>query len=233
MSYTLVQQSVTRLADDLEVRIHGVERDVHIKLGTVRAKRSFLVADMPSIDIVLGMDFCHDHNVVALVRRRYIDIESMSNKRGAQSRVVRLKARREASEPFVKSSSTSDTFELCTADAFAKLVNRASDDELDDAFVACVMHEMNAVDHAHLSELVLSGNGAMHPKIAVVLHENRDVLVSQIPGGLPLERFDKHGDPIEHTIEVPRDATAFKRNPRPSMAEEDAGIQRYISVFFK
>lgn len=76
-----------------------------------------------------------------------------------------------------------------------------------------------------------SGKGALHPKMAPVINEFRDVLVQQIPGGLPPERSDEHGDPIDHTIEVPSDAVPFKRNPKPFTAEEDVEIRRYLQDF--
>jgi len=88
-------------------------------------------------------------------------------------------------------------------------------ESLDDAFVACVMPELHAMDSIEVEDPVLLGKGAAHPEVAKILNDFRDVLVSEIPGGLPPVRCDEHGQPIEHTIEVDPSATPFKRNPRP------------------
>ena len=218
-----VRQQYTKLADDSTVRIHGVVRNVWYKLGSFRAKRSFLVVDMPSIDIVLGMDFCHDHDVKASFRKRCIDVRHVHSRKHS---VVRLYAFREPSRPHTDISS--DVVELCSLDAFAKSVRSMPSESLDDAFVACVMPELHAMDSIEVEDPVLLGKGAAHPEVAKILNDFRDVLVSEIPGGLPPVRCDEHGQPIEHTIEVDPSATPFKRNPRPFTTEEDVEIQRYL-----
>jgi hypothetical protein len=75
---------------------------------------------------------------------------------------------------------------------------------------------------------VLSGPGAQNPLIKSVLIQFRDVLVSEIPGGLPPERFAADGSPIEHCIETAPDEKPFARPPRPFTAQEDAEIQTYL-----
>ena len=83
--YEPVSQPLTRMADGSSVRIHGVLRSVHYKLGTFRYEQSFLVVDMPGLDVVLGMDFLSNIDVTtssnarihpprthrALTKRRY------------------------------------------------------------------------------------------------------------------------------------------------------------------
>ena len=90
---------------------------------------------------------------------------------------------------------------------------------------------LNAVEAVTLDNPVLFGEGADPHGVRGVLEQFNDVLVSAIPGGLPPERFDTERIPIEHIIEVDPDAGMFKRSPRPSTAEEDAEIQRYLQDF--
>lgn len=54
------------------------------------------------------------------------------------------------------------------------------------------------------------------------------MLVTEIPGDLPPERFDAEGKPIEHTVDTDPHVVPYKRNPQPYTAEEDAELQRYI-----
>ena len=192
-----VRQQYTKLADDSTVRIHGVVRNVWYKLGSFRAKRSFLVVDMPSIDIVLGVDFCHDHDVKASFRKRGIDVRHVHSRKHS---VVRLYAFREPSRP--RTDISSDVVELCSLDAFAKPMRSMPSQSLDNAFLACVMPELHAMDSVEVEEPVLLGKGATHLEVAKILNDFRDVLVSEIPGGLPPVRCDGHGQPIEHTIEA-------------------------------
>ena len=223
--YEPVSQPLTRLADGSCVRIHGVLRNVHFKLGTFRSKQSFLVVDMPGLDVVLGMDFLSHNDVTTSFRKRTMSI-TWTNARGCHA--VTLNAFHEPSRSTIDVKS--DLVELCSLDAFAKEARRVSKDELDDAFVACVMPELDSVDVAasDLDDPVLSGRGAMHPYIRAILNDFRDVLVTEIPGGLPPERLDADGNSIEHTIETDPNVLPFKVNPKPFTAEEDAELQRYL-----
>ena len=225
--YEPVSQPLTRLADGSNVRIHGVLRNVHYKLGSFRSKQAFLVVDMPGLDVVLGMDFLSDHDVTTSFRKRTMHLRWM-NARGRHD--VTLHAFREPSRP--PTDVTSDLVELCSLDAFAKEARRVSREELDDAFVACMMPELDSVDVAasDLDDPVLSRRGATQPRIRELLNDFREVLVIEIPGGLPPERLDADGNPIEHTIETTLDVLPFKVNPRPFTVEEDAEFSSVICV---
>lgn len=194
--YEPIAQSLTRLANGSCVRIHGVLKNIHIKLGTFRTKRSFLVVDMPILDVVLGMDFLHTHDVSTSFRKRTISIAWQTAR---SHHTVTLHAFR---EPARTTDVKSDLVELCSFDAFAKEARRVSQSEIDDAFVACVMLELASVDIAasDLDDPVLSGRGANQSMIQPVLNEFRDVLVSEIHGGMPPVRLDANGSPIEHTL---------------------------------
>ena len=68
--YEPVSQPLTRMVDGSNVRIHGVLRSVYYKLGTFRYEQSFLVVDMSGLDVVLGMDFLSDNDVITSFRKR-------------------------------------------------------------------------------------------------------------------------------------------------------------------
>ena len=70
------------------------------------------------------------------------------------------------------------------------------------------------------------------PELQALLNEFEDVLVSSIPGGLPLQRVDADGRPIEHTIEVDTTAKPCARTPRWFTAEESAEILRVLKDFW-
>jgi hypothetical protein len=76
-----------------------------------------------------------------------------------------------------------------------------------------------------------AGLGSDLPDIKPLLNEFSDVLVSEIPGGLPPERVSADGSPIECTIELAPDAKPFARPPRPFTAEETQEIRNYLDEF--
>lgn len=78
---------------------------------------------------------------------------------------------------------------------------------------------------------LFSGPGATHPGIELLLREFSDVLQSEIPGGLPPQRFAADGSAIEHCIETADSEKPYARNPNPFTAEEKADIRKYIEDF--
>lgn len=78
------------------------------------------------------------------------------------------------------------------------------------------------------SEPLLQGKGARDPDIAKLLRRFDDVLITEMPGGLPLD-----GSPIEHKIETAADKKPYVRPPRPFTAEEDAAVKKYIADFME
>ena len=131
-----------------------------------------------------------------------------------------------ASDPCAHHELDSETVELCSFDALSKTIRRdVSGMCMSDAFVACITPMLRTVEDVTLDNPMLSGKGADHDGVRGVLEQFNDVFVSAIPGGLPPERLDAEGNPIQHTIEVDPNAVPFKRSPRPFTAEQDAGIQ--------
>jgi hypothetical protein len=109
--------------------------------------------------------------------------------------------------------------------AFANAINTIPEDELAQAFIACVSPALRAVDAATGLQDHYS------PELKALLSEFSDVLVASLPGGLPPKRYDAAGRPIEHRIDTPNGAKPYARPPHPFTAEESAEIQRVISDF--
>ena len=61
----------------------------------------------------------------------------------------------------------------------------------------------------------LPGPGADDPDVKPLLDEFNDVLVSEIPDGLPPERLARDGGPIECAIDVDPSAKPCARPPKP------------------
>jgi hypothetical protein len=74
------------------------------------------------------------------------------------------------------------------------------------------------------------GLGAITLKLPL-LREFSDVLRSEIPGGLPPQRFAADGRAIEHCIETADGEQPYARNPMPFTAEEEQEIRKYIQDF--
>jgi hypothetical protein len=92
-------------------------------------------------------------------------------------------------------------FELCSFDAISK--PSLSDTSRDEAVLGYVIAECCAVQPSQESEDPLfSGPGSQLPDIKPVLKTFFDVLVNEVPGGLPPVRFDAAGEPIEHCIDL-------------------------------
>jgi transposase InsO family protein len=77
----------------------------------------------------------------------------------------------------------------------------------------------------------LSGLGAEHPRIASLLHEFSDVLVSEFPDALPPVRRARDGTLLEHVIETAPDEKPFARPPRVFSDEETKEIRKYLDDF--
>ena len=73
--------------------------------------------------------------------------------------------------------------------------------------------------------------GADDPDIQRILAEFKDVLFSEIPGGLPPTRYAADGSAIEHTIETAPDVQPFSRPPRPFTAEDHEAVKKYLADF--
>jgi hypothetical protein len=109
--------------------------------------------------------------------------------------------------------------------------NETSTLDWDGAVLGCLTPDLCSVDACdiganQLDDPVLAGKGGTVPAVASILTEFRDILRTEIPGGLPLERVRADGAKIEHTIETPPDVTPYSRPPRPFTADESAETRR-------
>jgi hypothetical protein len=70
-----------------------------------------------------------------------------------------------------------------------------------------------------LDSIPLLGKGSVHPKINAILNDFPDVLVSELPSGLPKERRAIDGPIVEHTIELDPTSKPYAAQPRPLTVE--------------
>lgn len=201
------------LANGSSTPVIGTVRSLWLKLGPFRTKHDFLVVDMPQFNAVLGMDFMSQHDATLHARLRQMRLRYHGS-------AVTLHAHVEESLPDFQS----DFIELCTFQQFANDIQSLPNDELKDAFLAYLKPEFAAAGASDVP-------GATDPDIQEILNEFRDVLVSEIPGGLPPERFASDGTPIEHTIETAPDASPYSRPPRPFTVEEHDAVKKYLADF--
>jgi hypothetical protein len=108
---------------------------------------------------------------------------------------------------------------------------------VNDAYLGCITPEFFSLDTSakHDAALypLLSGPGALHPDIAPLLREFSDVLQTEIPGGLPPQRYAADGSAIEHCIETSEGEKPYAQKARPFTAEEEAEIRKYIQEFLE
>jgi hypothetical protein len=79
------------------------------------------------------------------------------------------------------------------------------------------------------NNIPLLGKGSDNPKIHAILNDFRDVLVSELPSGLPKERRAIDGSIIEYqTIELEPCSKPYAAQPRPLTVKEDAEIRRLL-----
>jgi hypothetical protein len=99
----------------------------------------------------------------------------------------------------------------------------------------CVVDGDNIVvavlQHTPPASRSLSGPGADEPSIKSLLDEFSDVLVPEIPGGLPPERRATDGIPIACVIDVDPDAKPYAQQPRPFLPAETDEIRKYLDDF--
>lgn len=212
--YKPVSVPDAHLDDGTTVRIFGLTDSMTLKFGHFRVKHSFLVVDMDAYECVLGMSFFHQVNPAIDWRARTMRV----NHKGSTLTLSAI----EDEQLLVTDSKR---FELCSFNAISKRSLGAAAQE--EALLDYVIPECCAVSVASDSEDPLfSGPGALLPDVKPVLAEFRDVLVSEIPGGLPPECFGPDGLPIEHCIETAPGETPYARPPRGFTPHEDAEVQK-------
>jgi hypothetical protein len=116
--------------------------------------------------------------------------------------------------------------ELCTMRECADTCE--SEDPNDgEVFVGCIRCTDAAVSD-DVDEHLYAGKGADDPCEAV-LADFTDVLVSDLPPGMPPERYDQDSKSIEHTIDLHPNSKPYAAQPRRLTPEENAEIQRVLT----
>ena len=219
IAYKPVRAPSAALADGSTIPIVGMVNNVHMNIGHFKFKESFLVVDINNLEVVLGMTFLETHNPHIDWRQRCMHV---------QHKQTRLKLEAVASHPLPKINS--ERFELYSFEAFSKrAITSAAAQE---AYLGCLIPECFSLDTSTDSpDPLLSGPGATHPAIEPLLREFADVLQSEIPGGLPPQRFPADGSAIAHCIVTADGEKPYARNPTPFTTEEELEIRKYIEDF--
>jgi len=208
-----------RLADQTAFAITGRLSHCSQTLLGFRVKFEFLVADLPGLDVVLGLDFLEKYDPILRWKQRYL---LLNDPRPANDTVYKIQACSRESLPRIQS----DLIELCSMRQFADMCsnNECLGDEVFIGFVRCT----DSDSPRRGDDLLYSGKGGDHPDVQQVLSDFSDVLVSHLPSGNPPERLGPDGKPIEHTIELAESTKPFAAQPRRLSQDEDAELQKVL-----
>jgi hypothetical protein len=212
LHYATVSSSASLADGTTSLPVVGVLWNTSLKMYSFSCKQSFLVLDHSSCDVVIGMDWLEEHDPLISFRKRRMQLR-------AKHGPITIHA--VGSEPLPPCSSS--CIEICTLDGFARSLCDESDIDLAGAVVASLQHVPDPAS--------LAGPGADEPDVAPLLQEFHDVLVPEIPGGLPPVRFANDGRPIECCVDTEPDAKPYARPPKPFTTEELDEIQKYLDDF--
>jgi hypothetical protein len=178
-----------RLADQSSFVIMGELNRCSLKLKGFRTSFEFLVADLPGLDVVLGLDFLEKYDPDLRWKKRSMKLK---DPRPEVDNVYTIPAISRESLPDIQT----DLIELCTMRDFADMCaqKEVSEDDVFIGFLRCSDKEPTTSE----DEFLLAGKGADHPKVTAVLSEYSDVLVSKLPPGDPPQRLGVDGKPLEH-----------------------------------
>jgi hypothetical protein len=115
----------------------------------------------------------------------------------------------------------SNLIQLCTMQEIVTACTTDCDDD------ECRLVQLSLMDSVSgiVPEL---GKGSDHPQISTILKDFQDVLVSELPPGMPKERKAIDGSIIEHTIEFDPASKPYAAQLRPLTVEEDNEIKRLL-----
>jgi hypothetical protein len=196
----------------------------HLRLGGFRDKHESLVADLPGLDVVLGLDFLETYDPDLRWKKRRMQIKD-PNPNVDNFYIIHAKPTKALPQI------DSNCIELCTIQEFADLVSRGECDgeEIFLGFVRCTDTDSSL----QLDEHLYAGKGAQDPRVAEILSEFSDVLVSKMPAGMPPERVDSDGNPIEHTIDLAPGTKPYAANPRRLTPAEDREMFKVLKLLFE
>jgi hypothetical protein len=172
----------------------------------------FLIADSPDLDVVLGLYFLSIYEPKLQWRKRIMTVAD------PRSGVVQqISAIQDRPHPGIHSN----LIQLCTMQEFATACTTDSDD--DELWLV----QLSLTDSV-TNTVPLLGKGSDHPQISAILQDFLDVLVSELPPGMPNERKAIDGSIIQHTIELDPASKPFAGQLRPLTVEEDNEIKRLL-----
>ena len=188
-----------------------------MKMHGMRWSQTFLVVDLPTYDMVWGMGFLERFDPAIKWRKRSMVIAHRQQRHTFS-----------AHNPHTLPDACSffpSVFNLCSVDAIARDTRNAETElDWDGAVLGCLSPNLNLVDASHVG----AGQGGTDPLIAPLLSEFRDVLRTEIPGGLPPERFRADGTRIEHTIDKAPDRHLTRAPPACSRMRK---LRKYIAIY--
>lgn len=213
-------QYTGRLADQSPFSIIGKLSPSLLKLRQFRVHFEFLVADLPGLEVVLGLDFLEQFDPHLRWKKREMLLKDP--KPGCDA-TYRIQAISRNALPDIYSN----LIELCTMRQFADMCsqNELADEEIFIGFVRCTDTDASLPPE---DTLLYSGKGGTHPDVQRILSEFSDVLVSQLPPGIPPQRHGVDGKQIEHTIDLEERTKPFASQPRRLTPDEDAELQRVL-----
>jgi hypothetical protein len=177
----------------------------------LKVVRKFLIADLPDVDIVLKIDFLSRYEPKLQWCKRIITMADPLDSTEKQH----VSAINENPRPVIHSTLT----QLVTMQEFASACTMDCDDG--DIWLAAQLRLTESVSN----DVAPLGKGSDNPKTSAILNRFRNVLVSQLPAGLPQESRAVGGTVIEHTMELDPSRKPFAAQPRPLTVEEDAELK--------
>jgi hypothetical protein len=143
-----------KLANSDEFVISGRLSNVSVQLDRFKTSWTFLVADLPGLDVVLGYDFLESFNPKISWRNRLLTVRDSSS--GTMHTVHAIRTNE---LPAIHSN----TIQLCTMQQFAQECHSNELDNEDELWLGVV--KVKDETEEHCVDSVLSGKGATHALI--------------------------------------------------------------------
>jgi hypothetical protein len=196
LRYSRVASQALLADGKTELPIVGVLWNAQLKVECFNCKQSFLVLDFLDVNVVLGMDWMREHNALLSCTKRTMKLQTGKGP-------ITVHAMSHEPAP----TCSLHYIELRTIDAFARSLRDDSSVDCDSVVVAVLEHQTDAAKP-------LAGLGADLPDVQPLLDDFSNVLVPEIPGGLPPERFAADGRPTECSTEIAPGAVPYARPPK-------------------